>query len=170
MKRWKVFHRLRSFFKTGRGCHNQMIFMMFNHKKNPKKDEHDRSTKKDDLNLKDWTLEDSFKLVSDFLDSMPSNSQDTMPEMSIKTASRVDCSVSLSKGFSLHKTSIQTSQKQDQQLEALGQQMNEISILLAQSGIRREKLPARVCAALTSCWVYAFFLLLKGGGGYLKAY
>ena len=38
-------------------------------------DEHDRSTKLEDLNLKDWPLEDRFKPVSNFLDSMPSNSQ-----------------------------------------------------------------------------------------------
>ena len=31
-------------------------------------DEHDRSTKLDDLNVEDWPLEDSFKIVSDFLD------------------------------------------------------------------------------------------------------
>ena len=43
-------------------------------------DEHDRSTKLEDLNLEDWPLEDSFKPVSNFLDSMPSNSQDTEPE------------------------------------------------------------------------------------------
>ena len=39
-------------------------------------DEHDRSTKLEDLNLKDWPLEDSFKPVSNFLDSRLSNSQD----------------------------------------------------------------------------------------------
>ena len=36
-------------------------------------DEHDRSTKLEDLNLEDWPLEDSFKIVFDFLDSMSSN-------------------------------------------------------------------------------------------------
>ena len=46
-------------------------------------DEHDRSTKLDDLNLEDWPLEDSFKIVSDFLDSMLSNTQNTEPERSI---------------------------------------------------------------------------------------
>ena len=103
-------------------------------------DEHDRSTKIEDLNLENWHLEDSFKLVSNFLDSMPFNSQDTEPEMSIKTSS--PSSVSSSKGFSLHKTSIQIYQKQDQQLEALEQQMDEISVLLAQNGLCREKLLA----------------------------
>ena len=42
----------------------------------------------EDLNLGDWPLEDSFKHVSNFLDSMPSNSQDTEPERSIRTPSR----------------------------------------------------------------------------------
>ena len=111
-------------------------------------DEHDRSTKLEDLNLEDWPLEDSFKLVSDFLDSMPYNSKDTEPQMSIKTSK--PSSVSSSKGFSLHETSIQIYQKQDRQLEALEQQMDEISILLAQNGLRREKLLARAIAQMQS--------------------
>ena len=79
-------------------------------------DEHDRSTKSEDLNLKDWPLEDSFKPVSNFLDSRLSNSQDTELGRSIRTPS--PSSVSSSKG-SLHETSIQIYQKQDQQLNAL---------------------------------------------------
>ena len=113
MNLWKVLDRFRSFFKGEEGvsaappiaapvlkteCESQML------------DEHDRS-KIEDLNLEDWPLEDSFKLVSDFLDSMPSNAQDTEPVMSIKTSS--PSSVSSSKGASLHKTSIQMYQKQD---------------------------------------------------------
>ena len=50
-------------------CESQMV------------DENDRSTKLEDLNLEDWPLEDSFKLVSDFLDSMPGNSRVTAPEI-----------------------------------------------------------------------------------------
>ena len=111
-------------------------------------DEHDRSTKSEDLNLEDWPLEDSFKLVSDFLDSMPSDSQDTKPERSIRTSS--PSSVSSSKRFSLHETSIQIYQKQDRQLEALEQQMDKRSVLLAQSGLRREKLLARALAQMLS--------------------
>ena len=99
-------------------------------------DELNRSTKLEDLKLKDWPLEDSFKLVSNFLDSMPSNTQDTEPEMNLRTSSA--SSVSSSKGFSLHEISIQIYQKQDQQLEAVEQQMDEISIFLAQSGLRRK--------------------------------
>ena len=118
-------------------------------------DEHDRSTKFEDLNLEDWPLEDSFKLVSDFLDSMPFNSQDTEQEMSIKTSS--PCSVSSSKGFSSRGTSIQTYQKQDQQLKALEQQMDELSILLTQSDLRREKLQARALAQLQSISVAVHF-------------
>ena len=75
--------------------------------------EHDRSTKLEDLKWEDWPLEDSFKLGSDFLDSIPSTTQNTEPEMSIKTSS--PSSVSSSKGFSLHETSFQIYQKQDQQ-------------------------------------------------------
>ena len=111
-------------------------------------DEHHRSTKLEDLNLEDWPLEDSFKLVTNFLDSMPSNSKDTEPERIIKTFSH--CSVSSSRRCSLQKTSIQIYQKQDQQLEALEQHMDEISILLAQSGLRREKLLARAQAQMQS--------------------
>ena len=118
-------------------------------------DEPDRSTKLEDLNLEDWPLEDSFKLVSDFLVSMPFNSQDTEPEMSIKTSS--PSSVSSSKGFSLHETSIQIYQKQDQRLEALEQQMDDLSILLTQSDLRREKLLARAQAQLQSISVAAHF-------------
>ena len=111
-------------------------------------DVHDRSTKLDDLNLEDGPLEDSFKFVFDFLDSMPSNSQSTEQQISIKTSS--PSSVSSSKGFSLHETSIQIYQKQDQQLEALEQQMDEISMLLVQSEMRREKFLARVLAQMQS--------------------
>ena len=111
-------------------------------------DEHDRSMKLKDLNLEDWPLEDSLKLLSIFLDSMPTNSQETEPERSIKTSSL--SSVSSSKRSFLHKTSIQIYQKQDQQLEALEQQMDEVTILLAQSGLRREKLLARALAQMQS--------------------
>ena len=110
-------------------------------------DEHDRSTKLEDLKLEDWPLEDSFKLVSDVLDSMPSNTQDTEPKISKKTSS--PSSVSSSKGFSLHETSIiQIYQKQNQQLEALEQQMDDLSILLTQREIRREQMLARVLAQM----------------------
>ena len=90
MKRWKVFHRLRFFFKGKEGV--SAAQPMDVHDVQPQNesqmvDEHDRSTKLDDLNLEDWPLEDSFKIVSDFLDSMPSNTQDTEPERGIRTAS-----------------------------------------------------------------------------------
>ena len=52
-------------------------------------------------------------------------------------------SVWSSKG-SLHETSIQIYQKQDQKLEALEQQMDEMSIFLAQGTLRREKLLAQM--------------------------
>ena len=152
MKRWKVFHCLHSFFKGEEGVSAPQPMDV--HDVQPQNesqmvDEHDRSTKLDDLNFEgDWPLEDSFKIVFDFLDSMPSNTQDTEPEISIKTSSL--SSVSSSKGFSLHETSIQIYQKQDLQLEALEQQMDEISVLLTQSGLRREKLLARVLAQMQS--------------------
>ena len=109
-------------------------------------DEHDRSTKLEDLNLKDWHLEDSFKPVSNFLDSMPSNSQGTEPEKSISTPS--SSSVSLSKRSSLYETCVQIYQKQDHQLEALEQQMDEISAYLEQTTLRREKLLAGALAQM----------------------
>ena len=132
MQSWKVFHRLRSFLKGGKGVSAAQPIDV--HDVQPQNesqmlDEHDRSTKLEE----DWPLEDSFKLVSNFPDSTPSNAQDTEPERSIKTSS--SSSVSSSKRSSLHQTSIQIYQKQDQQLEALEQQMDEISILLAQSGL-----------------------------------
>ena len=152
MKRWKVFHRLRSFFKGKEGVSAAQpidVHDVQTRNESQMVDEHDRSTKLEDLKLEDWPLEDSFKLFSDFLDSMPSNTQDTEPEISIKTSS--PSSVSSSKGFSLHETSIiQIYQKQNQQLEALEQQMDELSILLAQNEIRREKLLARVVAQMES--------------------
>ena len=151
MKRWKVFHRLRSFFKGKKGV--SAAQPMDVHDVQPQNesqmvDEHDRSTKLEDLNLEDWPLEDSFKLVSNFLDSMPSNSQDTEPERSIRTPS--PSLVSSSKRSSFHEASIQFYQKQDQQLEALEQQMDEMSISLVQSEIRMEKLFARVLAQMQS--------------------
>ena len=109
-------------------------------------DEHDRSTKLEDLNLKDWPLEDSFEHVSNFPDSMQSNSQGTEPEKSIRIPS--PSSVSLSKRSSLYETCVQIYQKQDHQLEALEQQMDEISAFLEQSTLRREKLLARALAQM----------------------
>ena len=143
MKRWKVFRRLRSFFKGKEGVSAAQPIDV--HDVQPQNesqmvDEHDRSTKLDDLNMEDWPLEDNFKIVSDFLDSMPSDTQDTEPERSIRTAS--PSSVSSSDRSSHQKTTIQIYQKQDQQLEALEQQMDEISVLLAQGGLLREKLLA----------------------------
>ena len=151
MKRWKIFHRLRSFFKGKKSV--SAAQPMDVHDVQPQNEsqmvnEHDRSTKLEDLNLKDWPLEDCFKPVSNFLDSMPSNSQDTEPERSIRTPS--PSLVSSSKRSSLHEASIQFYQKQDQQLEALEQQMGEISISLVQSEIRMEKLLARVLAQMQS--------------------
>ena len=151
MKRWKIFHCLRSFFKGKKSV--SAAQPMDVHDVQPQNesqmvDEHDRSTKSKDLNLKDWPLEDSFKPVSNFLDSMPSNSQDTEPERSIRTPS--PSLVSSSKRSSLHEASIQFYQKQDQQLEALEQQMGEISISLVQSEIRMEKLLARVLEQMQS--------------------
>ena len=109
-------------------------------------DEHDRSTKLEDLNLKDWPLEDSFEHVFNFLDPMLSNFQDTEPERSISTPS--SSSVSLSKRSSLYETCVQIYQKQDHQLEALEQQMDEISAFLEQTTLRREKLLARALAQM----------------------
>ena len=151
MKRWKVFHRIRSFLKGKKGVRAAQpidVHDVPTRNESQMVDEHDRSTKLEDLKLEDWPLGDRFKLFSDFLDSMPSKTQDTEPEISIKTSS--PGSVSSSKGFPLHETSIQTYQKQDQQLEALEQQVDELSILLAQNEIRREKLLARVLAQMQS--------------------
>ena len=131
IKHGKISRRLRSFFKGGRSARAaqksvRAALPMDVQPQNESQmvDEYDRSMKLEDLNLKDWPLEDSFKPVSNFLDSMPSNSQDTELERSIRTPS--PSSVSSSKR-SLDEASIQFYQKQDQQLEALEQQMDEIS-------------------------------------------
>ena len=145
MKRWKIIHRLRSFLKGRKGV--SAAQPMDVHDVQPQ-NEHDRSTKLDDLNLEDWPLEDSFKVVSDFRDSMPCNSRSTEQQKSKRTSS--PSSVSSSDRSSRQKTTIQIYQKQDQQLEALEQQMDAISILLAQSEIRREKLLARMLAQMQS--------------------
>ena len=65
MKRWKVFHRLPSFFKGKEGV--SAAQPMDVHDVQPQNesqvvDEHDRSTKLDDLNLEDWPLEEISKL------------------------------------------------------------------------------------------------------------
>ena len=155
---WKILDHFGSFFKGEEGvsaappiaepvlkteCESQMV------------DEHDRSTKLEYLNLEYWPLEDSFKLVSDFLDSMPFNSQDTEPDMSIKTSS--PRSVSSSRMSFLHETSSQTCQAVNQKLETLEQQMDELSILLTQIDLRREKLLARALAQLQSISVAVQF-------------
>ena len=87
IKHGKISRRLRSFFKGGRSVRAaqksvRAALPMDVHDVQPQNesqmvDEHDRSTKLEDLNLKDWPLEDSFKPVSTFLDSMLSNSRDT---------------------------------------------------------------------------------------------
>ena len=151
IKHGKISRRLRSFFKGGRivrAAQPMDVHDVQPQNESQMVDEHDRSTKLEDLNLEDWLLEDSFKPVSNFLDSMPSNSQDTEPERSIRTLS--PSSVSSSKRSSLHKASIQFYQKQDQQLEALEQQKDKISVFLAQSTLRREKLLARALAQMQS--------------------
>ena len=150
IKHVKISRRLRSIFKGGRSVHAAQPMDV--HDVQPQNesqmvDEHDRSTKLEDLNLKGWPFEDSFKPVSNFLDSIFSNSQDTELERSIRNPN--PSSVSSSKR-SLHETSIQIYQKQDQQLKAMEQQMDEMSIFLAQSTLRRKKLLARALAQMQS--------------------
>ena len=156
IKHGKISRRLRSFFKGGRSVRAAQKSVsaaqpMDVHDVQPQNesqmvDEHDRSTKLEDLNLEDWPLEDSFEHVFNFLDSMPSNSQGTEPQKSIRIPS--PSSVSLSKRSSLYETCVQIYQKQDHQLEALEQQMDEISAFLEQTTLRREKLPARALAQM----------------------
>ena len=150
IKHGKFSRRLRSFFQGGRSvrrAHPMDVYDVEPQNDSQMIDEHDRSTKLEDLNLKDWPLEDSFKPVFIFLDSRLSNSQETELERSIRTPS--PGSVSSSKR-SLHETSIQIYQKQDQQLKALEQQMDEMSIFSAQGTRRREKLLARALAQMQS--------------------
>ena len=153
IKHGKISRRLHSFFKGGRSVRAaqksvRAALPMDVQPQNESQmvDEHDRSTKLKDLNVKDWSLEDSFNPVSNFLDSMPSNSQGTEAEKSIRIPS--PSSVSLSKRSSLYETCLQIYQKQDHQLQALEQQMDEISAFLEQSTLRREKLLARALAQM----------------------
>ena len=156
IKHGKISRRLRSFFKGGRSVRAAQKSVRAGlpmdvqdvqpQNESQVVDELARSTKLEDLNLKDWPLEDSFKPVSSFLDSMPTNSQDTESEKSISTPS--SSSVSLSKRSSLYETCVQIYQKLDHQLEALEQQMDEISAFLEQSTLRREKLLARALAQM----------------------
>ena len=153
IKHGKISRRLRSFFKGGRGVRAaqksvRAALPMDVQTQNESQmvDEHDRSTKLEDLNLKDWPLEDSFEHVFNFLDPMLSNFQDTEPERSISTPS--SSLVSLSKRSSFYETCVQIYQKQDHQLEALEQQMDEISAFLKQTTLRREKLLARALAQM----------------------
>ena len=153
IKHGKISRRLRSFFKGGRSVRaaQKSVRAALPLDVQPQNesqmvDEHDRSTKLEDLNLKDWPLEDSFKPVPNFLDSTPCNYQGTEPEKSIRTPS--PSSVSLSKRSSLYETCVQIYQKQDHQLEALEQQMDEISAFLEQSTLRREKVLARALALM----------------------
>ena len=50
----------------------------------------------------------------------------------------------------LHETSFQSYQALNQKVETLGQQMDELSILLTQSDLRRENFLARALAQLQS--------------------
>ena len=153
IKHGKISRRLRSFFKGGRSVRAaqksvRAALPMDVEPQNESQmvDEHDRSTKLEDLNLKDFPLEDSFEHVFNFLDPMLSNFQETEPEKSIRIPS--PSSVSSSKRSSLYETCVQIYQKQDHQLKALEQQMDEISAFLEQSTLRREKLLARALAQM----------------------
>ena len=100
------------------------------------------------LKVEDWPLENSLNVVTNFLDSMPSNSRVTEPERNLRASS--PCSVSSSRRSALHITSMQTCLAQNQKLETLEQQINEKSVLLAQNDLRTQKLLARALAQLPS--------------------
>ena len=70
-------------------------------------DEHDRSTKLEDMNMEDWTLENSFIVVCDFLNLMLGNSRVTGPERIIRASSPNSLSSRMS---FLHEPSFQTYQ------------------------------------------------------------
>ena len=93
-------------------------------------------------------MENSLNVVNDFLDSMPGTSRVTEPVRNSRASS--PCSVLSSRLWSFHETSNQTYQPLNQKLETLEQQMVEISILLAQSDLRRKKLLARALAEFQS--------------------
>ena len=135
MNLWRVLYGLRSFIKAGEGVSAaQPIAEPFLKAESESQmvDEHDRSTK-----LKDLNTENSFNVVSDFLDSMTGNSRVTETERIVIASST--SSVSSSRMSFLHETGFQTSQAVNQKLQTLEQQMDELPILLAQSHLRRER-------------------------------
>ena len=151
MTLWKVLDRFRSFFKGEEGVSAAQPIaepVLKAESESQMADEHDRSTKLGDVIVEDLPLENRFKFVADFLDSMPGNSRVTEPGRIIRASS--PSSVSSSRLCSLHETSIQTYQTLNQELETLKQQMDELSIFLAQSDLRREKLLAQALAKLQS--------------------
>ena len=85
-------------------------------------------------------------VVSDVLDSMTGNSRVIEPEMNLRASS--PSAVSSSRMSILHETSFQTYQAVNQKLGTLEQQMDELSILLTQSDLRREKLLAQALAQM----------------------
>ena len=126
MNLWKVLDRLRSFSKGVEGVSAAQPIaepVLKAESESQMVDEHDRSTKVEDLHMKDWPLENSFKVVTDFLDSMPGNSRVTESERNLRASS--PCSVSSSRLCSLHETSIQTYQPLNQKQETLEQQLDE---------------------------------------------
>ena len=158
MTLFKVLHRLLSFFKGGEGISAAQLIaepVLKAESESQMADEHDRSRELDDLNVEDWPLENRFNFVANFLDSMAGNSRVTEPGRIIRASSL--SSVSSSRLCSLHETSIQTYQTLNQKVETLEQQMNEISVFLAQSDLRREKLLARALAQLQSLSVAVHF-------------
>ena len=79
--------------------------------------------KLENLNVKDWPLEESFNVVSDFLDSMPGNVGVSEAEMIIRASSL--SSVTLSRTSLLYGSRVQIYQTQNKKLEILEQQMDE---------------------------------------------
>ena len=77
---------------------------------------------------------------------MPCNCQSAEQEQSRRASSPI--SVSSSNRSFLHRTSIQIEKTQDLNLEALEQHMDEVSVSLVQSEIRREKMLALVLAQM----------------------
>ena len=80
MKRSKEFERLRLFFEEGGGTSAAKLIAEPPMEVKNEPQMTDQTTNLDDLNVEDWPLEDRFKVVSDFLDSMPCNPRAIKPK------------------------------------------------------------------------------------------
>ena len=148
MNLWKVLDRLHSFCKRGEGVNaalpnNEPVLIAENVSQMVNK--HDRSTKSEDLNVKDWPLESSFNVVYDFLNSMTGNSCFTEPEKELVSLFSIVVDEKVLPQWYQYSDLSGTEPKAIDSRAA-----DEISVVLARSNLRKVKLVARSLAQLQS--------------------